>query len=304
MPFDPMLFEKRIRAGSSLNEALRKGESAMGTRAGLKRYCDANPEWWTQLQPIAEANTEAAKKRAFAHTFEGKTHCRNGHLLTESMGIKKSNGTRYCRFCNSKTVARGGRVSEEKIEEIARAMITGMSAKQITNRVDGRKAIVNHRTWRRLKIERPELAKLQFLHGGAQARFNLSRLQAVVRVNPAEFEELERRSTAPSAAIEVYVPLEGDVQWLYSLTPRHLPRHARDEIVGNIFLELSERRIGRAGVPACAKAMVRTYNRENPTKAYGNIKSPFSLDAPAGHDTDLRLIDRISNDRVVWDEVA
>jgi hypothetical protein len=75
----------------------------------------------------------------------------------------------------------------------------------------------------------------------------------------------------PSSEIEVYVPRAGDVEWLYSLVPRYLSRSARDDIVNNTFLELSERRIDRAGVPACVKAMVTAHNRENPMKVYGDI---------------------------------
>ncbi|MCW2225780.1 hypothetical protein M2232_009312 [Bradyrhizobium japonicum] len=55
----------------------------------------------------------------------------------------------------------------------------------------------------------------------------------------------------------------------------------RDDIVANTFLELSERRMDRAGVSACVKAMVMAYNRENPMKEYADIRTPLPLDAPA-----------------------
>jgi len=292
--FDHAAFEARVRGGKSLNEALRKGERPIGTSVGFERYCAANPEWWAEFKPIVEANSAAAKARATAHSFEGKTHCRNGHLLVESMGIKKSNGTRYCRFCNRITVRRGVALSPGKIEEIARAFVTGMSGKQITRSVGGRKPLVTLRSLRRLKMERPEIAQLQFLHGSVQARFNLSSRQAVVRVDPAQFDRIPRDAPAPSSAIEVYVPRDDDVEWLYSLTPRYLPKHARDEIVGNIFLELSERRVNRAGVPACAKNMVRAYNRENPMQVYGDIRAPLPLDAPAYLDGTMSRVEIVS----------
>ncbi|WP_161495447.1 hypothetical protein [Bradyrhizobium sacchari] len=78
------------------------------------------------------------------------------------------------------------------------------------------------------------------------------------------------------------------------LTPRYLSRSARDDIVANTFLELYERRIDRAGMPACIKAMVTAHNRDNPMNVYGDIRAPLPLDAPAYLDGTMSRVEIVS----------
>jgi hypothetical protein len=126
-----------------------------------------------------------------------------------------------------------------------------------------------------------------------RATRNPATLRGLLRANGiAPIEGLRNqlpKEFVPNSDIALYVPQDGDYEWLYSLTPRYLQRSARDEIVGELFLELVERRVDRAGVPACAKRMIAAYNKENPMKAYGDIRTPLPLDAPAFLDGTMSL---------------
>lgn len=62
----------------------------------------------------------------------------------------------------------------------------------------------------------------------------------------------------------------------------------------DLFLELVERRVDRAGVPACAKRMIAAYNKENPLKAYGDIRTPLPLYAPAYLDGTMSRVEILS----------
>lgn len=84
------------------------------------------------------------------------------------------------------------------------------------------------------------------------------------------------------------LPVADVLHFVYS------PRHARDEVVSDTFLELMERRVDRAGVPACIKAMVTAYNRDNPLKTYGDIRTPLPLDAPAYLDGTMSRVEIVS----------
>src|SRR5262249_17988590 len=101
----------------------------------------------------------------------------------------------------------------------------------------------------------------------------------------APIRGLQRASKTDIEAIDptipVYTPQSGDLEWLYSLTPRYLPDHAPDEVVGDLYLELCERTLRREDAPARVRAIVRRHNKDFPTEAYGDIRSPLSLDAPA-----------------------
>lgn len=290
-------FMVRLEAGHSLRMVTGgiEGQPIICSAAAFYKHCELHPEWGTRALDLIERNRKLADSRKGKKIYtETATHCRRGHLLAEGLIIDKR-GKRYCRLCNLDTVRRGAKVTPAKIEQVRNAFITGMSAREITSPMGKRKSIVSVPTLRRLKVENPDIAILQYQYARTvQARNMLSSLQAVVRIDPGIIKAGSFDAAKPSAEIEVYIHRAGDVEWLYSLTPRYLPRSARDEIVSNTFLELYERRIDREGVPACIKAMVTAHNRDNPMKAYGDIRSPLPLDAPAYLDGTMTRVEIVS----------
>jgi hypothetical protein len=295
-PTEAEAFMTKLEAGHSLRVLTGgSGGESICSAAAFRKHCELHPVWGAKALALAERNRKLADNRKGKKIYTEETkHCRRGHLLAESL-VTDKRGRRYCRLCNHETISRGVEVSEAKIEELKRAIITGMSTNEITNKIGKRSAIVSFPTLRRLKLERPEIAQLQYQYAPTvQARNTLSSRIAVVRIDPMLIRPANADGPAPSADIEVYVYRAGDAEWLYSLTPRYLPRNARDDIVANTFLELSERRIDRAGVPGCIKAMVTVHNRENPMKAYGDIRTPLPLDAPAYLDGTMSRVEIVS----------
>jgi hypothetical protein len=81
--------------------------------------------------------------------------------------------------------------------------------------------------------------------------------------------------------------------------PDRLPPRIKDEIVNMIFSAVGrryrkEKCFTLSKLEANIKHFVADYNRMNPLKSYGRIDDPWSLDAPIGYDTDLRLIDTVT----------
>lgn len=295
-PTEAGAFKTRLEAGETLRMIVGGANGApICSAAAFYKHCKLHPEWEAGALDLAERNRKLADNRKGKKIYtDTATHCRRGHLLAESLAVDKR-GKRYCVFCNRETIGRGAKVSDVKIEELKRAIITGMSTNEITNKIGNRSAIVSFPTLRRLKLERPELAQLQYQYAPTvQARNMLASRIAVVRVNPKLIMPLDHQGPARSAEVKVYVHRAGDTEWICSLTPRYLPRCARDDIVANTFLELYERRIDRAGVPACIKALVTAHNRANPLKAYGDIHSPLPLDAPAYLDGTMSRVEIVS----------
>ncbi|MDH2402009.1 hypothetical protein QCM77_18890 [Bradyrhizobium sp. SSUT18] len=289
-------FMTRLESGDSLRMVVGGANGTpICSAEAFKKHCELNPEWGAKALGLVEHNRKLADNRKGKKIYtETSTHCRRGHVLAETL-ITDRRGRRYCRSCNHETIRRGIEVTPAKIEEIKRAFITGMSGTDITSRAGNRKSIVSMPTLRRLKIEHPEIAQLQYQYARTQqARNTLTSSQAVVRITPVIIKVLDVDTPRPSSEIEVYIPRAGDVEWLYSLTPRYLSRSARDDIVNSTFLELSERRIDRAGVPACVKTMVTAHNRDNPLKAYGDIRTPLPLDAPAYLDGTMSRVEIVS----------
>ncbi|WP_143274208.1 hypothetical protein [Bradyrhizobium canariense] len=126
-------------------------------------------------------------------------------------------------------------------------------------------------------------------HPGTVRSFSSVHSIAPIRGLPVEIPSAFVRNDIP-----LYVPQDGDYEWLFSLTPRYLQKSAREDIVGDLWIELSERRVDRAGVPACAKRMIAAYNKENPMKSYGDIRAPLPLDAPAYLDGTMSRVEIVA----------
>lgn len=255
----------------------------------LKLYRKNNPAWDAKFKPIIIRNSKIAV--ALGSRKLRKTHCKNGHELTEeNTHINAVSGFRACAACHR--AFNGAPVTPQMIQNVERGLLTGMSFSDLTRSVGGSRSIISGKQLRNLRTSRPDVNE----------RF------ALAARNPATIRSFASAGTvAPFGGllastsrdflrndIELYLPRDGDYDWLFSLTPRYLSQNARDIIVSDIFLELSERRVDRAGVPSCAKRMIAAYNKENPMKAYGDIRAPLPLDAPAYLDGTMSRVEIVS----------
>jgi hypothetical protein len=184
-------------------------------------------------------------------------------------------------------------VTEETIKTIERGLLTGMSFTQLTTPSAGRRSVISGLQLRTLRLKLPDVnerlaraARNPITFRSMRRSGSVAQIKGLQLDPPIEF--------VPNTDVPLYVPQQGDYEWLYSLTPRYLQRSARDEIVGDLFLELVERRVDGAGVPACVKRMIAAYNKENPMKAYGDIRTPLPLDGPAYLDGTMSRVEIVS----------
>jgi hypothetical protein len=282
--------------------ALRAGQTLKRfgvTASRLEAHFETHPEYAREARPLIEANAKAARLRKGAgRSYKFRTHCLRGHALTQdNLYFKSTNGTRQCRTCTIAAVRRGGPVSQKQIEKVRRAVLTGMTIKAITRPSDG-KPIMTFPQLKRVRLESAELNR--FIIENVTNWRSLKTLLSQQGIAPLRGIESKIHLGRPADDIELYEFQPGDVEWLYGLTPRFWPKFARDEVVGDLFLQLSERLIRRADVPGMIKSHITKHNRMFPPNfaKFGDGRL-VSLDARLFEDGAMTLGDTIS--RGLWD---
>lgn len=273
------IFLDRLEAGETLR-ILTSHRGSICSRKAFLRHCEQHPDWGKKAQALADRNALIAfNKRGNRKSFAFRTHCTKGHPLTpDNVGFKMSNGTRYCKVCNSENVARGKIMTPEQDRAIRNAILTNMRISDIIKPVAGRKAICSYGTYRTARRQNPEFNRFIVEHCIEVPRGGASR-RLITDDEALQFASTPSRRVVDD--IPVYVAEPGDYEWLYGLTPRYLTKSDRDMIVSDLWFELSERRLRREDAPTRVKDLIKKHNRENPSHAYGDIRSPLSLDAPA-----------------------
>ncbi|MET4484363.1 hypothetical protein [Bradyrhizobium sp. F1.13.3] len=282
-PDDVVLIEKWLNLGASLRKLLSEYDTIR-----LRLYRKSNPAWEAKFKPVITRNSRlatAAGSRGY------QTHCKYGHALTDdNVKVDSRNGTRACITCRRAFI--GAPVTEEAIRTVECGLLTGMSFKQLTSPAAGRRSTLSFLQVRTLRLTRPDVNRrwaMAARNPGTVRSFSSVHSIAPIRGLPVEIPSDFVRNDIP-----LYVPQDGDYEWLYSFTPRYLQKSARDDIVGDLWIELSERRVSRTDIPACARRLIAAFNKENPMKAYGDIHSPLPLDAPAYLDGTMSRVEIVS----------
>ncbi|CAL74420.1 hypothetical protein BRADO0477 [Bradyrhizobium sp. ORS 278] len=265
-----------------------------------RAYCAAKPEYAREANALLAKSTAAANARkGMSKSFKLRTHCLRGHALTlDNLYFKSTNGTRQCKACTLASIGRGGPVTKQQIEKVRRAVLTGMNISDITRSNGKRKPILSFAQLKRVRIECDNLNRfiIENVHSW-RSRKALIGPMGIARLDGrmAQIIRLPRRADE----IEIYEFRPGDFEWLYGLTPWTWPKFAREEIVGDLFLELSERLIHRDDIPGRVKFYVAKHNRDYPSVSHGDLRSPLSLDAPIFEDGNMTRADTIV--RGLWD---
>ncbi|MFK4507664.1 hypothetical protein LPJ38_24240 [Bradyrhizobium daqingense] len=90
------------------------------------------------------------------------------------------------------------------------------------------------------------------------------------------------------------------------LLPERMDEQRKMRIIGAIYEAHGSRRykgkpFGITKAAKCIKQFIADDYKQHPDKAYGDIKTPWSLDAPIYEDGVATLADRAT--RSIWDEV-
>lgn len=282
-PDDITLIEKWLNLGASLRKLLSEYDTIR-----LRLYRTRNPEWEAKFKPVITRNSRlatAAGSRGY------QTHCKYGHALTDdNIKIDSRNGTRACVTC--RRAFTGAKVTDETIKIVERGLLTGMNFAQLTTPIAGGRSTISGLQARTVRLTRPDVNERWAK--AARNPATIRSFKSVHSVAPVSELQVEIPADFVRNDIPLYVYQDGDYEWLYGLTPRYLDQEKRQDIVGSLVVELMERRVDRAGVSDCAKRMIRAYNKENPIKAYGDIRTPLSLDAPAYLDGTISRMEIVS----------
>lgn len=265
------LVMQRLESGLPLKDALMPGASYEGYHS----HCKLFPEWAAKAKALVERNAQAGKVRRLekmgVFRRRAMTHCARGHEYTaQNTRYRVYDGytQRQCKECERlRQMETGPLLSPAIIEKLVDAMRRDRNFDAIKKICPDTLAL--YRTVRKV----PEFRAVhhQWASGG--------RARAV---------RAYKRSRTQKRYNEVM-----------ALLPARMPMNARIEIVSMIYEAHALRRFrgkpfGITKAPARIKDFIAEYYSENPVFSYGDIKTPLSLDAPIGHDTNTRRVDTVS----------
>lgn len=270
----------------------------------FRKHCELFPEWGLKANELADVNRQAADKLKgdSSKSFAFRTHCSRGHALTpENIYLKSTNGTRQCRACNIAAVARGAPMTKRKEELVRRAVLTGMSISDITGaRRSKHRQIVSNGTLKNFRLQNPEFNRFIIENICERSRKTLLSSMGVAPID----RSLLRFSSAPvengHQEIPLYVPEPGDIEWLYSLTPRSMSEADRWDVASDITVALLERRLRKEDVPQRIREFTGGHRKLFAGGEYGSVRAPLSLDVPIFLDGKTTRIEAVSI--ALWSE--
>ncbi|MGY3149248.1 hypothetical protein ACVWYQ_006247 [Bradyrhizobium sp. USDA 3397] len=239
------------------------------------------PEWWAEVIRKSHANTTARKVRTCPEKMMAKTHCRNGHLLTAETSVVRTlkQGqwqVRRCLICERGYEHTRSYKASDVANVIERAK-AGASMYKLTSYRSSQRvmALGPLKNAMRDNPQIEAILKPLFLRNSLHNPRRLITRKSVIR-GPT----LTGIIAGPSH--EVFTAVDRAV-------PRHLDYHTRKDVMGDMMLAILEGQLSIEDAPRRYREFLRGTDRMFPTK-YG----PVSLDAPAFHDSDMPLIERVS----------
>lgn len=274
---NPDLVMARLESGLPLKDAVNRSYD------GYYSHCKLHPAWARRAQALVERNAQPGKLRKLEQmgvlAKRAKTHCSRGHRFTpENTRLRTRCGgvQRECRQCERDRQAdRGPLPKPEVLAKLAEALRRKLTFNSILRHVRN-DCCAFYRAVRQV----PELRALH--------------------------EEWKKGTAERKARANIRTGDKKRVALVMDLLPAHLSQSAKLQIVGAVIEAHRVRRyrgkpFGITKTKSRIKEFIADYWRDNPTKAYGDIKTPWSLDAPLYDDGATTLADRAT--RSIWDEV-
>jgi hypothetical protein len=276
-------FMERLRAGSTvrkLTSGVKKFGPAIVSYERFKEHCELNPEWAAEAWRISKINAGIGKG---AH-FRDKTHCVNGHLLSEHgraviyKGLKK----RECRACERMRYRRGHIIKPEVLEEVTARLINGSSMTAFTKA--GKSGyLVRFSTLARYRREHPDFDN--FLTDASRTNGKIVQARA----------QKLRWQRVRNAAVRDQT---NDYYKIRAMLPPAFPD--KDDVVNAIFEDLLIGSLKREDVKDRVQTYITAHNRMFPTKYAKFGDSPLvSLDEVMFEDGSRTRGDTVS--RGLWD---
>lgn len=262
----------------------------------LKRHMLAYLIWGAEVRERAAANAKATDVLK-GHSRANETHCKKGHpyatygIFRRYTGDKGTANQMYrtCRACQGMNAKIGRKLSEPVVETIKQLVRTGNGPSSFTSKHGKNGFVCSFVSYQRLCNEDVSVRNLVAL---SQQRRKLSKPTMIVMAKPAII-------TAPTnlrpAALTGVIAGNPDVVFTAikeAVSPR-LPRHIRDEVMGQLFLDVEEGRI--------ALEDIARFARKYTSDIYQEEKRRISLDEPAFWDgSGTTRLDRLSETDGLW----
>jgi hypothetical protein len=244
----------------------------------LDTYFAAQPGYARAARPLIETNSKAPLLRKGARR-RSRTHCWRGHeFAVHGLGYKNHVNGRQYRYCKLLINSRkGNKLADDVVEKIKTLVRAGVRVHSFT--VAGKP--------------------------GYLARFNSVKL---LRSQDAEFDRLVRLNSQrkiittnvrmPTLTGRIAAQPDETFSAVDAAVSRRLPHHIRDDVMGQLILDLFEGRVDVSQVAKYAQAYTRqAYNQMN-YAGFGNSKL-VSLDEVMFDDGTATRGDTVS--RGLWD---
>jgi hypothetical protein len=289
-------FMAELKAGKTIR-TLTNGPAAICGLARYKKHCELNPEWRALANQLAKANAKAADAlKGLGSSRAAETHCKRGHpyatygFFRPYTGSKGSEGRlfRCCKACQQLAAQRGAKLSADVIDKVKELLRAGQSLSSFTQRREGERCLCSFVSVQRLRREDKEFDNIVSL---SLQRRSLLQSQRLVAVSKPAIIRSNLRATALTGNVA------GRADMLFSAISEavslRLPRHIRDEVMGQLFLDVEEGRV--------ALSDIKQFARKYASDIYQEEKNRISLDAPAFRDgTGGSKLDRLSEADGMW----
>jgi hypothetical protein len=282
-----------LREGWSLRRLYSGGGQGkpIVTPGKLQNHCTDYPEWGAEALQLAKGNAKAADSLK-GSTKRARTHCGRGHeFAVHGLAYKNHvNGRRYryCKACNTINGRQGSKLPTEIVEKVKALVRAGAPLNSFTG--GGKPGyLCRFASVKLLRDQDPEFNNLVRLGVerrklmGMQVNLTISKPHIIKPTN------LRAPTLGGSVAGRADVVFSAVSQAVSS----RLPRHIRDDVMGQLFLDVEEGRVALADIGQFA----RKYTND----IYQEEKRQISLDAPAFRDgTGGSRLDRISEADGMW----
>jgi hypothetical protein len=274
---------------------------AIVTPSKLEKHSNAYPEWGAEVRRLAEENQKASDKlKGIGASRADKTHCRNGHPYAIYGTFKAKTGPKYAhmkgrlfRYCKACNIASGRNPAEPlpaaMVDQIKDLLRHGNSPHSFTNwGAPGR--LCKFYAFKQLCENDSEVNNLAALSLERRKLLRLPR-EIITIPKPAIVKVTNLR--APTLTGRVAGGADVVFSAVNDAVSLRLPRHIRDEVMGQLYLDVEEGRV--------AFCDIKRFARKYTSDLYEEEKRQISLDAPAFRDgTGGSKLDRLSEADGIW----
>jgi hypothetical protein len=282
-------FMFKLQAGSTIRKLTGGGKLGppFVSYERFKKHCLLHPDWAAEVRKLSEANVIVLK----GSPRRSRTHCSRGHeFAVHGLGYKNHvNGRqyRYCKLCNKMNARHGCELPSEMVDKIKALVRAGSPIGSFTS--GGKPGyLCRFASVKRLRHDDPEFNNLVLL--GAQRRKLIVQTTTVVMPKPQIIKATNIRAT-----LSGNIAGRADVVFtaVSDAVSHRLPRHIRDEVLGQLYLDVEEGRV--------AFSDIKRYARKYTSDLYEEEKHRISLDEPAFRgDTGGSRLDRLSEADGIW----